>query len=49
MAFELSIYQNKHHYYQVTQLTQQDMQQMVNSFAPAQGMMQMPNKNMMNH
>ncbi|MBS4210243.1 spore coat protein [Bacillus sp. FJAT-50079] len=36
MAYELSIYQNKHHYYQVPQLTQQDMQQMLNSFAPAQ-------------
>ncbi len=40
MAYELSIYQNKHHYYQVPQLAQQDMMQMVNSFAPAQGMMQ---------
>jgi spore coat protein CotF len=49
MAYEISIYQNKHHYYQVPQLAQQDMQQMLNSFAPAQGMMQMPNNNMMNH
>lgn len=36
MAYELSIYQNKHHYYQVPQLNQQDMQQMLNSFATAQ-------------
>lgn len=47
MAYEISIYQNKHHYYQVPQLAQQDMQQMLNSFAPAQGMMQMPNNNVM--
>jgi spore coat protein CotF len=37
MAYELSIYQNKNHYYQVPQLTQQDMQQMLNTYAPAQG------------
>ena len=37
MAYEISIYQNKHHYYQVPQLAQQDMQQMLNSYAPAQG------------
>ena len=49
MAYELSIYQNKHHYYQVPQLAQADMQQMVNSFAPAQGLMQMPSNNTMNH
>lgn len=35
MAYELSIYQNKHHYYQVPQLAQQDMQQMLNAYAPA--------------
>ncbi|MGE7768412.1 spore coat protein [Peribacillus sp. NPDC096540] len=35
MAYEISIYQNKHHYYQVPQLAQQDMQQILNSFAPA--------------
>jgi spore coat protein CotF len=48
MAYELSIYQNKHHYYQVPQLAQQDMTQLLNSFAPAQGagQMQMPNTNM---
>lgn len=43
MAYELSIYQNKHHYYQVPQLAQQDMQQLLNAFAPAQGMPQMSN------
>ncbi|MCM3675714.1 MULTISPECIES: spore coat protein [Peribacillus] len=37
MAYEISLYQNKHHYYQVPQLAQQDMQQMMNSYAPAQG------------
>ncbi|WNS77588.1 spore coat protein [Bacillus sp. DTU_2020_1000418_1_SI_GHA_SEK_038] len=36
MAYELSIYQNKHHYYQVPQLAAQDMQQMINAYAPAQ-------------
>lgn len=35
MAYELFLYQNKQGYYQVPQLTQQDMQQMLNSFAPA--------------
>lgn len=52
MAYELSIYQNKHHYYQVPQLAQQDMTQLLNAFAPAQnqGQMQtqMPNTNMNN-
>ena len=37
MAYELSIYQNKHHYYQVPQLATQDMQQLLNSFAPSTG------------
>lgn len=45
MAYELSIYQNKNHYYQVPQFTQQDMQQMLNAYGPAQGQMQMPNNN----
>ncbi|MBT2645169.1 spore coat protein [Bacillus sp. ISL-34] len=36
MAYEISLYQNKHHYYQVPQLAQQDMLQMMNSYAPAQ-------------
>ncbi|MBD8138542.1 spore coat protein [Peribacillus frigoritolerans] len=44
MAYEISIYQNKHHYYQVPQLAQQDMQQMMNAYAPAQG-----NNNNMSH
>ncbi|KKB34060.1 spore coat protein [Bacillus thermotolerans] len=35
MAYELSIYQNKHHYYQVPQLPQQDAQMMMQSYAPA--------------
>jgi spore coat protein CotF len=49
MAYELSIYQNKNHYYQVPQLAQQDMTQLLNAFAPAtQGQTQMPN-NKMNH
>lgn len=33
MGYELSIYQNKHGYYQVPQYTQQDMQTMLNAFA----------------
>jgi len=37
MAYELSLYQNKHGYYQVPQLTQQDMTMMVNAYAKAQG------------
>ncbi|MHA6259769.1 spore coat protein [Sporosarcina sp. CAU 1771] len=45
MAYELSIYQNKHHYYQVPQLAQQDMQQMLNAFAPAQGQPPLPPNN----
>ncbi|GAK42822.1 spore coat protein [Paenibacillus urinalis] len=36
MAYEISLYQNKHGYYQVPQLTQQDMTQMQNGYAPAQ-------------
>ncbi|WP_307196964.1 spore coat protein [Neobacillus niacini] len=52
MGYELSIYQNKHHYYQVPQLAEQDMNTYRNAFAPAQGqamgqpMGQMPNNNM---
>ena len=45
MAYELSIYQNKHHYYQVPQLAQQDMQQLLNSFATV-GQPAMPNQNL---
>jgi spore coat protein CotF len=37
MGYELSIYQNKHHYYQVPQLAETDMNTYRNSFAPAQG------------
>jgi len=46
MAYEISIYQNKHQYYQVPQLAQQDMNQLLNAFAPAQGMPQMPSNKM---
>jgi spore coat protein CotF len=46
MAYEISHYQNKNHFYQVPQLAQQDMQQMVNAYAPATGQPQMPNNNM---
>ncbi|NOU96677.1 spore coat protein [Paenibacillus sp. LMG 31456] len=35
MGYELFLYQNKRHYYQVPQLAQQDMQQMRNSYAPS--------------
>lgn len=37
MAYELFLYQNKHQYYQVPQLNQQDMQNYINGFAPIQG------------
>lgn len=43
MAYELSIYQNKHHYYQVPQLATQDMQNLLSAFAPSQGQPGMPN------
>ena len=42
MAYEIFLYQNKHHYYQVPQLKQQDMQQMTSGFQKAQGKPQMP-------
>lgn len=32
MAYEISIYQNKHSYYQVAQYSEQDMQAMLNAF-----------------
>ncbi|MFX3631435.1 MAG: spore coat protein [Candidatus Pristimantibacillus sp.] len=35
MAYELSLYQNKHGYYQVPQLSQQDMQFIQNGYSPA--------------
>ncbi|PPA70949.1 spore coat protein [Jeotgalibacillus proteolyticus] len=37
MAYEIFLYQNKRHYYQVPQLSQGDMQQILSSFAPAPG------------
>lgn len=43
MAYELSIYQNKHHYYQVPQLAQQDMQAILNAYASSVGQPSMPN------
>ncbi|MFD1038219.1 spore coat protein [Virgibacillus byunsanensis] len=39
MAYEVFLYQNKNQYYQVPQLQQQDMQGLMNSFAPIQGTM----------
>lgn len=42
MAYEISLYQNKHGYYQVPQLPQQDMQLMQNGFAPASLQPQIP-------
>lgn len=35
MAYEISHYQNKHHYYQIPQLSQADMQQVINMFDAA--------------
>ncbi|MDQ0271912.1 spore coat protein [Cytobacillus purgationiresistens] len=35
MAYEISLYQNKHGFYQVPQLSPQDMQQMQNGYSPA--------------
>lgn len=37
MAYELFLYQNKHQYYQVPQLKEQDMNTFLNMFAPIQG------------
>lgn len=42
MAYELAIYQNKHHYYQVPQLATQDMNELLNAFAPSQGQPGLP-------
>ncbi|WP_217587261.1 spore coat protein [Lentibacillus saliphilus] len=39
MAYEIFLYQNKHQYYQVPQLKEQDMQNYLNSFAPIQNTM----------
>lgn len=40
MAYELSIYQNKNGYYQVPQLASNDMNALINSFAPSQNTLQ---------
>lgn len=48
MAYEISLYQNKHGYYQVPQLPRQDMTQMQNSYAPAMAQPQTPG-NIMPH
>lgn len=47
MAYELFLYQNKKGYYQVPQFSEQDMQQMLNAYSPANGMPGngMPNMN----
>lgn len=37
MAYEIFLYQNKNQYYQVPQLQPQDMQAILNSYAPIQG------------
>ncbi len=42
MAYDIALFQNKRHYYQVPQLAQQDMQQMTTSFVPSQAQPQMP-------
>ncbi|GIO45121.1 spore coat protein [Paenibacillus apis] len=42
MAYEISLYQNKHGYYQVPQLAEQDMQLMQNGYAPCPTQQQMP-------
>lgn len=39
MAYEVYLYQNKHEYYQIAQLQPQDMQVIMNSYAPLQGNM----------
>ncbi|PKR82482.1 spore coat protein [Heyndrickxia camelliae] len=49
MAYEISLYQNKHHYYQVPQFASQDMQQMLNGYAPVNGQQQMQMQNNMTH
>ncbi|PLR79892.1 spore coat protein [Bacillus canaveralius] len=45
MAYEISIYQNKRHYYQVPQFAPQDMQAMLNAYEPGQGQPQTQNNN----
>ncbi|WP_174615603.1 spore coat protein [Virgibacillus ihumii] len=39
MAYEIFLYQNKNHYYQVPKLQPQDMQAFQNSYGPTQGTM----------
>ncbi|MFC0522081.1 spore coat protein [Pontibacillus salicampi] len=46
MAYEIFLYQNKHRYYQVPQLNEQDMTAMINGFSKTQGPAQMPTNNM---
>lgn len=45
MGYELFLYQNKNGYYQVPQLSSQDMQTMLSAYAPATGQPQMPQNN----
>lgn len=42
MAYELAIYQNKHHYYQVPQLAPNDMESILNCYATNLGQPGMP-------
>ncbi|GKS13085.1 spore coat protein F-like protein YhcQ [Paenibacillus chitinolyticus] len=42
LAYEIFLYQNKHAYYQVPQLQQNDMQSMLNTFVPTPGYPQSP-------
>lgn len=43
MAYELSLYQNKHGYYQIPQLAPSDMQAMLNMYGQAEKAKDMPN------
>jgi len=43
MAYELSLYQNKHGYYQIPQLSPSDMQAMLNMYGQADKAKDMPN------
>jgi spore coat protein CotF len=43
MAYEIFLYQNKRAYYQVPQLSPEDMQKITASYAPTSGAPQMPN------
>jgi spore coat protein CotF len=47
MAYEIFLWQNKHHYYQVPQFPEQDTQQLITSYIPSPGKPQLPEaKNM---